>query len=49
MVISMANLLYKSVFNDKDNKLLVKSLRKNKAFLSFIKMTKKSLALRSLL
>ena len=32
MVISMANLLYKITLDDKDKKLLAKSLRKNKEF-----------------
>ena len=34
MVISMANLLFKITLDDKDKKLLAKSLRKNKEFLS---------------
>ena len=41
MVISMANLLYKIPLDEKDKKVLVKSLRKNKDFLSSIQMTKK--------
>ncbi len=41
MVISMANLLYKIELDDKDKKLLAKSLRKNKDFLSSIQMAKK--------
>lgn len=41
MVISMANLLYKIKLDDKDKKLLAKSLRKNKDFLSSIQMTKR--------
>ena len=41
MVISMANLLYKITLDDKDKKLLAKSLRKNKEFLSSVQMTKK--------
>lgn len=41
MVISMANLLYKIALDDKDKKLLAKSLRKNKDFLSSVQMTKK--------
>lgn len=41
MVISMANLLYKIKLDDKDKKLLAKSLRKNKDFLSSVQMTKK--------
>lgn len=40
MVISMANLLYKIPLDDKDKKLLVKSLRKNKEFLASVKMSK---------
>lgn len=41
MIISMANLLYKIELDDKDKKLLAKSLRKNKNFLSSVQMTKK--------
>lgn len=41
MVISMANLLYKINLDDKDKKLLAKSLKKNKEFLSSVKMSKK--------
>ena len=41
MVIYMANLLYKIKLDDKDKKILVKSLRKDKEFLSSIKMSKK--------
>lgn len=41
MVISMANLLYKIKLEDKEKKLLAKSLRKNKNFLSSVQMTKK--------
>lgn len=41
MVISMANLLYKIELDDKDRKLLAKSLKKNKDFLSSVKMSKK--------
>lgn len=41
MVISMANLLYKITLNDKDKKLLAKSLKKNKEFLSSVQMAKK--------
>ncbi len=41
MVISMANLLYKIELDDKDKKLLAKSLKKNKEFLSSVQMTKK--------
>lgn len=48
MVISMANLLYKIVLDDKDKKLLVKSLRKNKEFLSSIEMTKKEFGVEDL-
>lgn len=40
MVISLANLLYKIDLDDTDMKLLTKSLRKNKEFLSSIGMTK---------
>lgn len=41
MVISLANLLYKIQLDDKDKKLLAKSLRRNKEFLSSVKMYKK--------
>lgn len=41
MVISMANLLFKITLDDKDKKLLAKSLRKNKEFLKSVQMTKK--------
>ena len=41
MVISMANLLYKVKLDDKDKKLLAKSLKKNKEFLTSVQMTKK--------
>ena len=41
MVISMTNLLYKITLDDKDKKLLAKSLRKNKEFLKSVQMTKK--------
>lgn len=41
MIISMANLLFKIDLDDKDKKLLAKSLRKNKDFLKSIQMTKK--------
>ncbi len=41
MVISMSNLLYKIKLDDKDKKLLAKSLKKNKEFLSSVQMSKK--------
>lgn len=41
MVISMANLLYKVKLDEKDKKLLAKSLKKNKEFLTSVQMTKK--------
>lgn len=41
MVISMANLLYKITLDDRDKKLFAKSLKKNKEFLSSVKMSKK--------
>lgn len=41
MVISLSNLLYKIELNDKDKKLLYKSLKKNKEFMESINMTKK--------
>ena len=43
MVISLCNLLYKIYLDEKDKKLLTKSLRKNKEFLKSIKMSKKEL------
>lgn len=41
MVIFVANLLFKIPLDEKDKKLLAKSLRKNKEFLSSVQMTKK--------
>lgn len=41
MVISMANLLYNIPLDEKDKKLLTKSLQKNEEFLSSVQMTKK--------
>ena len=41
LVLSLANLLYKIKLDDKDKKLLAKSLKKNKAFLSSVQMAKK--------
>ncbi len=41
MVIFMSNLLYKIKLDDKDKKLLAKSLNKNKEFLASVKMSKK--------
>lgn len=41
MVISMANLLYKVQLDDKDRKILAKSLQKNKEFLASVQMNKK--------
>lgn len=41
MIISMTNLLYKIKLDDKDKKLLAKSLKKNKDFLSSVQMAKK--------
>lgn len=41
MIISMANLLYKIELDEKDRKVLAKSLRKNKEFLSSVNMSKK--------
>ena len=40
MVISMANLLYKIKLDEKDRRLLAKSLKKNKEFLKSVKMSK---------
>lgn len=41
MVISMANLLFTIPLDEKDKKILAKSLRKNKEFLSSVQMPKK--------
>lgn len=41
MIMSMANLLYKVKLDEKDKKLLAKSLKKNKEFLSSVQMSKK--------
>ena len=41
MVISMANLLYKIKLDDKDKKILAKSLKKNKEFLASVQLSKK--------
>ncbi len=41
MLIALANLLYKITLDDKDKKLLAKSLKKNKEFLSTINMSRK--------
>ena len=41
IVISMSNLLFTIPLDEKDKKLLAKSLRKNKEFLSSVQMTKK--------
>ena len=41
MIISLANLLYKIDLNEKDKKLLCKSLKRNKNFLASVEMTKK--------
>ena len=41
MVISVANLLFTIPLDAKDKKLLARSLRKNKEFLSSVQMTKK--------
>lgn len=48
MVISMVNLLYKITLDDKDKKLLAKSLRKNKEFLSSVQMDKKEFSVEAL-
>lgn len=48
MVIFMANLLYKITLDDKDKKLLAKSLRKNKEFLKSVQMTKKEFGVEDL-
>lgn len=42
MIISLANLLFKIELDDKDKKLLTKSLQKNKEFLESVQATKKS-------
>ena len=41
LIIALANLLYKIDMNDKDRKLLAKSLKSNKEFLSSVDMNKK--------
>ena len=41
MVVSMANLLYNIELDEKDRKVLAKSLCKNKEFLSSMNMSKK--------
>lgn len=41
MLIALANLLYKITLDDKDKKLLAKSLKKNKEFLSTINLSRK--------
>lgn len=48
MVISIANLLYKITLDDKDKKLLVKSLQKNKEFMESVQMTKKEFGVEDL-
>lgn len=45
MIITLCNLLYKITLDDKDKKLLTKSLRKNKEFLKSIGMVKKEFSL----
>lgn len=40
MIIYMANLLYKIQLDEKDKKILIKSLRKNREFLESVQMTK---------
>lgn len=48
MVISMANLLFTITLDDKDKKLLAKSLRKNKEFLKSVQMTKKEFGVKDI-
>jgi hypothetical protein len=48
MVISMVNLLYNIILDDKDKKLLAKSLRKNKEFLESVQMSKKEFRVEAL-
>ena len=48
MVISLSNLLFRISLDDKDKKLLAKSLRKNKEFLLAIQMTKKEFGVEDL-
>ena len=48
MIISLANLFYKISLDEKDKKLLCKSLKKNKDFLASIDMTKKDFTVEDL-
>ena len=48
MIISLANLLYRISLDEKDKKVLCKSLRKNKTFLESIDMTKKEFTVEDL-
>lgn len=48
LIISMSNLLYKITLDDKDKKVLVKSLKKNKEFLDSVQMGKKEFCIEDL-
>lgn len=48
MIISLANLLYKIVLDEKDKKILCKSLKKNKNFLASVDITKKEFTIEDL-
>lgn len=48
MIISLANLLYRITLNEKDKKLLYKSLKKNKNFLASVEMSKKEFTVEDL-
>ena len=43
LIISLSNLLYKIDLDEKDKKLLMKSIKKNKEFLSAMKISKEDL------
>lgn len=48
MIMALANLLYKIELDEKDEKLLLESLRLNKEFLASIQMSKKDFSLQSM-
>lgn len=48
MIISLANLLYKIALDEKDKKILCKSLKKNKNFLASVDITKKEFTIEDL-
>lgn len=49
MIISMANLLFKVTLDSKDEKILAKSLQKNKTFLESVQMTKKEFSVEDII